>query len=407
MKRRIDCRLALLAVLAATTSLAATVANADETTGITDKTIKIGNIMPYSGPASAYSQIAKTDVAYMKMLNDNGGVCGRQIEFISYDDGYSPPKTVEQARKLVESDQVAMIFNSLGTGTNTAIQKYMNAKKTPQLFVATGASKFGDPKHFPWTMGWQPDYVSEGKIYARFLLKNMPDAKIGVLYQNDDYGKDYLNGLKTGLGDKASMIVAEQPYETSDPTVDSQMVNLKGSGATVFFNVATPKFAAQAIKKAAELGWKPTQLLNSVSNSVGAVLKPAGFEASKGIISALYLKDSQDPQWKDDEGMKKWNAFMDKYYPDGDKNSSFTLYGYSVSQTLEKTLKGACDDFTHSGIMKSAANLKNVDLDLTPPGIQVNTSATDFYPLQDMQLIKFDGERWQPFGDVVSGADTQ
>jgi ABC-type branched-subunit amino acid transport system substrate-binding protein len=256
-------------------------------------------------------------------------------------------------------------------------------------------------------MGWQPDYVSEGKIYARFLLKNMPDAKIGVLYQNDDYGKDYLAGLKQGLGDKASMIVAEQPYETSDPTVDSQMVNLKGSGADVFFNVATPKFAAQAIKKAAELGWKPTQLLNSVSKSVGAVLKPAGLEASKGVISALYLKDSQDPQWKDDEGMKKWNAFMDKYYPDGDKNSSFTLYGYSVSQTLEKVLKGACDDLTHSGIMKSAANLKNVDLDLTPPGIQVNTSATDFYPLQDMQLIKFDGERWQPFGEVVSGADTQ
>jgi branched-chain amino acid transport system substrate-binding protein len=406
MKRRINSKLAILGALTAATALAATAAYADETTGITDKTIKIGNIMPYSGPASAYSQIAKTDVAYMKMVNDNGGVCGRQIDFISYDDGYSPPKAVEQARKLVESDQVAMIFNSLGTPSNSAIQKYMNAKKTPQLFVATGASKFGDPEHFPWTMGWQPDYVSEGKIYARFLLKNMPDAKIGVLYQNDDYGKDYLKGLKAGLGDKASMIVAEQPYETSDPTVDSQMVNLKGSGANVFFNVATPKFAAQAIKKAAELGWKPTQLLNSVSNSVGAVLKPAGLDASKGVISALYLKDSQDPQWKDDEGMKKWNAFMDKYYPDGDKNSSFTLYGYSVSQTLEKVLKASCDNFTHSGIMKSAASMKDVELDLTPPGIRVNTSATDFYPLQDMQLIKFDGERWQPFGEVVSGAET-
>ncbi|MBN9075597.1 MAG: branched-chain amino acid ABC transporter substrate-binding protein [Rhizobiales bacterium 65-79] len=408
MKRRFNSRLVVWGALMAATALAATAASADETTGITDKTIKIGNIMPYSGPASAYSQIGKTDAAYMKMVNDNGGVCGRQIDFISYDDGYSPPKAVEQARKLVESDQVALIFNSLGTPSNSAIQKYMNAKKTPQLFVATGASKFGDPKHFPWTMGWQPDYVSEGKIYARYLLKNIPEAKIGVLYQNDDYGKDYLNGLKAGLGDKASsMIVAEQPYETSDPTVDSQMVNLKGSGATVFFNVATPKFAAQAIKKAAELGWKPTQLLNSVSNSVGAVLKPAGLDASKGVVSALYLKDSQDPQWKDDEGMKKWNAFMDKYYPDGDKNSSFTIYGYAVSQTLEKVLKASCGDFTHSGIMKSAASMKDVELDLTPPGIRVNTSATDFYPLQDMQLIKFDGKRWEAFGDVVSGADTQ
>jgi branched-chain amino acid transport system substrate-binding protein len=405
MRVKKSVRYLFAAAAAASDSMLAFSASAQDTTGITDKSIKIGNIMPYSGPASAYSQIGKSDAAYFKMVNDNGGVCGRQIEFISYDDGYSPPKTVEQARKLVESDQVALIFNSLGTATNSAIQKYMNAKKVPQLFVATGASKFGQPEKFPWTMGWQPDYVSEGKIYAQYLLKNMPDAKIGILYQNDDYGQDYVNGLKAGLGDKAStMIVAEQPYETTDPTVDSQIINLKASGANVFFNVATPKFAAQAIKKAGEIGWTPTQLLNSVSNSVGAVLKPAGFDNAKGVISAIYLKDPQDPQWKDDEGVKKWNAFMDKYYPDGDKTSSFTVYGYSVSQTLHKVLEATCDNLTREGIMKSAASLDHVDLDLTPKGIQVNTSADDFYPLQEMQLVKFNGERWESFGEVLSGS---
>lgn len=394
-----------VAAAAAGISLYAFAAAAADMTGVTDDTIKIGNIMPYSGPASAYSQIGKADAAYFEMVNDNGGICGRQIEFISYDDGYSPPKTVEQARKLVESDQVAIIFNSLGTPTNSAIQKYMNAKKVPQLFVATGASKFGDPENFPWTMGWQPDYVSEGKIYAQYILDNMPDARIGVLYQNDDYGKDYLHGFKEGLGDKAdSMIVAEQPYETSDPTVDSQVINLKSSGADVFFNVATPKFAAQAIKKAGEIGWDATQIVNSVSNSVGAVLKPAGFDNSTGVISALYLKDPQDPQWKDDPGVQKWEAFMDEYYPDGDKTSSFTFYGYSVSQTLHKTLEAACDDLSREGIMKSAANLRDVSLDMTPEGITVNTGSNDYYPLQNMQLIKFNGERWVPFGEILSGA---
>ena len=381
-------------------------AAAAQETGVTDSTIKIGLVQPFSGPASAYSQIAKTDQAYIEMINANGGVCGRKIDLISYDDGYSPPKTVEQTRKLVESDGVMFIFNGLGTPTNSAILKYMNGKKVPQLFVATGASKFGDPEHYPWTMGWQPNYVDEGKIYAAYVLKNHPDGKIGILYQNDDYGKDYVNGLMAGLGDKSSMVVAQQPYETSDPTVDSQIINLKSSGADIFLNVATPKFAAQAIKKAAEIGWKPVQLLNSVSNSVGAVLKPAGLDASKGVISAAYLKDPQDPQWKDDAGLKKWNDFMDKYYPDGDKTSSFTIYGYGVSQTLEHVLNASCDNLTREGIMKAAASIDDLELDVSLPGITVNTSADDFYPLQSMQLEKFNGERFELFGEVINGASS-
>ena len=381
-------------------------AAAAQETGVTDSTIKIGLVQPFSGPASAYSQIAKTDQAYIEMINANGGVCGRKIDLISYDDGYSPPKTVEQTRKLVESDGVMFIFNGLGTPTNSAILKYMNGKKVPQLFVATGASKFGDPEHYPWTMGWQPNYVDEGKIYAAYVLKNHPDGKIGILYQNDDYGKDYVNGLMAGLGDKSSMVVAQQPYETSDPTVDSQIINLKSSGADIFLNVATPKFAAQAIKKAAEIGWKPVQLLNSVSNSVGAVLKPAGLDASKGVISAAYLKDPQDPQWNDDAGLKKWNDFMDKYYPDGDKTSSFTIYGYGVSQTLEHVLNASCDNLTREGIMKAAASIDDLELDVSLPGITVNTSADDFYPLQSMQLEKFNGERFELFGEVINGASS-
>ncbi|MCB1425675.1 MAG: ABC transporter substrate-binding protein [Zhengella sp.] len=395
-------RAAVLAV-ATGASLVAIAAGAQET-GVTDSTIRIGLVQPFSGPASAYSQIAKTDQAYVEMLNDNGGVCGRKIELIAYDDGYSPPKTVEQTRKLVESDEVMFIFNGLGTPTNSAIQKYMNARKVPQLFVATGASKFGDPENFPWTMGWQPNYVDEGKIYAAYIRENHPDGKIGILYQNDDYGKDYVNGLKAGLGDKASMIVAEQPYETSDPTVDSQIINLKASGADIFINVGTPKFAAQAIKKAHEIGWKPTQFLNSVSNSVGAVLKPAGLEASRGIISAAYLKDPQDPQWENDEGLKKWHAFMDKYYPDGDKTSNFTIYGYGVTQTLENVLRASCDDLTRAGIMKAAASIDNLELDVSLPGINVNTGPSDFYPLQSMQLERFNGERFELFGEIIDGA---
>jgi branched-chain amino acid transport system substrate-binding protein len=370
--------------------------------GANDSEIKIGNIMPYSGPASAYGEIGKTQAAYFRKVNAEGGVNGRKINFISYDDGYSPPKTVEQARRLVESDEVLLIFQSLGTAHNTAIQRYMNAKKVPQLFVATGATKWNDPQHFPWTMSWQPSYQSEARIYAEYLLKNHAQGKIGVLFQNDDYGKDYLKGLKDGLNGKMR-IVAEVPYETSDPTVDSQVINLKASGADIVFNVATPKFAAQAIKKIAELGWHPLHLLNNVSNSVGSVLKPAGFDNAKGVLTTAYLKDPTDPTWKDDPAYKKWSAFMDKYYPDGDKTSTFTVYGYLVAQTLVAVLKQSGDNLTRENVMKQAASLKNLELDMLLPGSRINTGPNDFAPIKQMQMERFNGERWELFGPLMSG----
>jgi len=396
----------LLASAAATLAAAASPALAQKKydPGASDTEIKIGNTNPYSGPASAYGTIGKTIDAYFKKVNAEGGIKGRKVNFISYDDGYSPPKAVEQVRKLVESDEVLLVFQPLGTPSNTAIQKYMNAKKVPQLFVATGATKWGDPQHFPWTMGWQPTYQAEGQIYAKYILKNHPNAKIGILFQNDDYGKDYVKGLKDGLGGKAkSMIVSELPYETTDPTVDSQIVNLKGAGADVFFNVTTPKFAAQAIKKAHEIGWKPLHLLNNVSQSVGSVLKPAGLEASKDILSTGYLKDPTDSTWDNDAGKKEWAAFMDKYYPDGDKTSSFTVYGYTVAQTLHQVLKQAGDTLTRENVMKQAASLKDLELPMLLPGIKINTSASDFYPIEQMQMQKFNGERWELFGPVLSG----
>jgi branched-chain amino acid transport system substrate-binding protein len=372
--------------------------------GASDTEIKLGNTNPYSGPASAYGLIGKTIDAYFKKVNAEGGINGRKINFISYDDAYSPPKTVEQVRKLVESDEVLFVFQPLGTPSNSAIHKYMNSKKVPQLFVATGATKWGDPKNFPWTMGWQPNYQSEGRIYAQYLMKNHPNAKIGILYQNDDYGKDYVKGMKDGLGEKAkAMIVSEQPYETSDPTVDSQIINLKASGADVLFNVTTPKFAAQAIKKAHEIGWQPIHLLNNVSNSVGSVLKPAGLDAAKGVLSTAYLKDPTDSTWDNDPGKKEWIAFMDKYFPDGDKTSSFTAYGYSVAQTVVLILKQCGDDLTRENVMKQAASLKNVQLPMALPGVVLNTSANDFFPFEQMQMQKFNGERWELFGPVMSG----
>jgi branched-chain amino acid transport system substrate-binding protein len=371
--------------------------------GATDTEIKIGNIMPYSGPASAYGVIGKTEAAYFKKINDAGGINGRKINFISYDDGYSPPKTVEQARKLVESDEVLFIFNSLGTPPNSAIHKYMNSKKVPQLFVATGATKWNDPKNFPWTMGWQPSYQSETQIYAKYILKNMPNAKIAVLYQNDDYGKDYLKGLKDGLGAKAaSMIVAQESYETTEPSVDDHIVKLKSSGADVFVNISTPKFAAQAIKKMAETGWKPTHFLNNVSASVGSVIKPAGMQNAQDIISAAYLKDASDPQWNNDPGMKDFLAFLAKDFPEGDKLDQGTIVGYSVSQTLVQVLKQCGDDLTRENIMKQAANLKDFRVEMLLPGIKINTSATDFAPISSLQLMKFKGEKWNLFGDVIS-----
>ena len=403
MKRRLS--LLTVAALALALGTSSALAQKKYDPGASDTEIKVGNINPYSGPASAYGQIGKTIAAYFKMVNAEGGVNGRKINFISYDDGYSPPTAVEQARKLVESDQVLLVFQSLGTPSNTAIQKYMNAKKVPQLFVATGATKWGDPKHFPWTMGWQPTYQAEGHIYAKYLLAKYPNAKIGILYQNDDYGKDYVKGLKDGLGARAAkMIISEQPYETTDPTVDSQIVNLKASGADVFFNVTTPKFAAQAIKKAAEIGWHPVHLLNNVSQSIGAVLRPAGLENAKGILSTYYLKDVTDPQWKDDAGYKGWLAFMDKYFPEGDKTSSFPVYGYTVAQTLVQVLKQCGDNLTRENVMKQAANLKNLNLPLLLPGITINTSATDFYPIEQMQMQQFNGTDWRAVGEIMSGS---
>jgi ABC-type branched-subunit amino acid transport system substrate-binding protein len=392
---------AALAVVAATSSGA--LAQKKYDTGATDTEIKIGNIMPYSGPASAYGVIGKTEAAYFDRINAAGGINGRKINFISYDDGYSPPKTVEQARKLVESDEVLLIFNSLGTPPNSAIHKYMNAKKVPQLFVATGATKWNDPKNFPWTMGWQPSYQSETQIYAKYLLKEKPGAKIAVLYQNDDYGKDYLKGLTDGLGAKAaSMIVAQESYETTEPSVDDHIVKLKSSGADVFIDIATPKFAAQAIKKVAEIEWKPMHFLNNVSASVGSVIKPAGYQNAQDIISAAYLKDASDPQWNNDPGMKQFYAFLAKDFPAGDRLDGGTVVGYGVAQTLVQVLKQCGDDLTRENVMRQAANLKDFRTEVLLPSIKINTSPTDFAPISQLQLMKFKGQKWELFGDIIS-----
>jgi len=371
-------------------------------TAIAQKTIKIGNTNPYSGPASAYGTIGKTIGAYWKMVNEKGGINGRKIEWISYDDGYSPPKTVEMARRLVEQDQVLLMFQSLGTPPNSAIHKYMNAKKVPHLFVATGATKWNDPKHYPWTMGWQPNYQTEGRIYAEHILKNNPKAKIGILYQNDDYGKDYVKGFKDGLGDKAaSMIVKEVSYEVADPTIDSQMVQLQASGADTFFNVTTPKFSAQAIRKAYDSGWKPTHYLNNVGASVGGALKPAGLDKSVGLITTVYFMDPTDAQWADHPAMKEWRAFMGKYYPEGNLVDGSNVYGYAVAQTMEQVLKQAGNDLSRANIMKQAANLKDFRPTVLLPGIRINTSASDFAPIESEQLARFDGKGWVRFGGII------
>ena len=373
--------------------------------GVTATEIKIGNTNPYSGPASAYGTIGKALGAYFKKVNDEGGINGRKINYISYDDQYSPPKTVEMVRKLVEQDQVALLFQTLGTPPNSAIHKYMNEKKVPHLFVATGATKWNDPKNFPWTMGFQPNYQTEGRIYSAYILKNVPDAKVGILYQNDDYGKDYLKGFEDGLGDAAKkLIVMKQSYEVTDPTIDSQIVNLKNSGANVFFNITIPKFAVQAIKKSNDIGWKPLHFLNNVSSSLGTVLKPAGLDASKGLITALYMKEITDPQWKNDKGFLEWVAFMKKYYPEGALDDQANGYGYNVTILMAQTLKQCGNDLSRENIMKQAANIKNLDLPLLLPGIKVNTSPTDFAPIEQEQLAKFDGERWVLFGELVDAS---
>jgi len=385
-------------------ALSASPANAQKKydPGATDTEIKIGQTVPFSGPASAYASIGKTQAAYFHMINEQGGVNGRKINLIQYDDAYSPPKAVEQVRKLVESDEVLLTFQIIGTPSNAAVQKYLNAKKVPQLFAATGASKFTDPKNFPWTLGFNPNYFVEGRIYGQYILKQYPNARVGVLYQNDDLGRDYLNGVKAGLGDKAStMIVAEASYEMSDPTIDSQIIKLKSAGADLFFNASTPKFAAQAIKKNAELGWKPVHILDINATSVGAVMQPAGLEASKGVISVNYGKDPLDPTWKDDPGMKKYFDFMGKYFPEGDKNSNFNTYGYSTAQLMVHVLKQCGDDLTRENVLRQATNLKNVRLDLSLPGIVGNTTPNDYRVNKQLQMMRFNGERWELFGPIL------
>ena len=369
--------------------------------GASDTEIKIGNTNPYSGPASAYGTIGKTITAYFKKVNDEGGINGRKINFITYDDAYTPPKTVEMVRKLVEQDQVAALFQTLGTPTNTAIHKYVNQQKVPHLFVATGATKWDDPKNFPWTMGFQPNYQTEGRVYATYILQNIPDAKIGILYQNDDYGKDYVKGMEDGLGAAAAkLIVLKQSHEVTDPTIDSQIINLKNSGANVFFNVTIPKFAVQAIRKAHDIGWKPTHFLNNVSSSYASVLKPAGVEASRGLITALYTKVVTDPQWKNDKGFQDWVAFMKKYYPEGSLEDDSNFFGYSAAILMAQVIKQCGNDLSRENIMRQAENLKNVELPFLLPGIKVDTSPTDHAPIQQERLAKFNGEYWELFGDI-------
>jgi branched-chain amino acid transport system substrate-binding protein len=380
---------------------------AADTPGVTATEIKIGHTNPYSGPASAYGVLGKLEQAYFnRMVNEQGGVAGHKIDFISYDDGYSPPRTVEQIRKLVEQDKVAFTFNTLGTPSNSAIERYMNQHKVPQLFVATGADKWGNYKEFPWTIGWQPSYRTEAQIYTKYMLQQKPDMKLAILYQNDDFGKDYPAGVKDVLRDKYDKMVKTATYEVTDPTVDTQITTLQASGADVLLVVATPKFAAQAIRKVHDLNWKPMFFLTNVAISVGAVINPAGPENAIGIISAGYLKDPTDPAWKDDAGMKEWRAFMDKYMPGADQTDGGYIAAYAVSDTMLKVLKQCNGDFSRENVMKQATNLHDVDNPLLLPGIKINTSPTNYHPIQAMQLIKWDGKTWVRFGDIIEGTES-
>ena len=394
--------LALLLVgsLAALTAVGAV--SAQTVVGVTATEIKVGNTNPYSGNASAYGTIGKTIAAYFKKVNDEGGINGRKINFITYDDGYSPPKTVEMVRKLVEQDQVAFLFQTLGTPPNSAIHKYVNQMKVPHLFIATGATKWNDPKNFPWTMGYQPNYQTEGRVYAAYALSHVKDPKIGILYQNDDYGKDYLKGFEDGLGEaNKKLIVLKQTYEVTDPTIDSQIVNLKNSGANVFFDITIPKYAVQAIKKVHEIGWKPLHFLNNVSSSLGTVLKPAGLDASRDLITALYMKEVTDPQWRNDKGFTEWVAFMKKYYPEGALDDQSNGFAYNVAILMTHVLKQCGNDLSRENIMKQAASVKDLELPLLLPGIKVNTGPNDFAPVEQEQLARFDGEKWALFGDII------
>ena len=393
--------LAMLSAVAVLLLASPAIAQKQYGPGATDTEIKIGNINPYSGPASAYGMIGRTIAAYFGKVNAEGGVNGRKITFISYDDGYSPPKTVEQARKLVESDEVLLIFQSLGTAHNTAIERYMNGKGVPQLFVATGATKFGDPTNFPWTMGWQPNYQSESRIYAKYLVEQHANGKIGVLYQNDDYGKDYLKGLKDGLAARSRSCPSRPTRPPIRQSIPRSSVSRR-SGADIFFNVATPKFAAQAIRKVAELDWHRC-ICSTTCQFRRLRVETRRLENAKGVLSTAYFKDPTDPTWQDDAAFKDWLAFMDKYFPDGDRTSSFTVYGYAVCPDDDHVLKQCGDDLTRANVMKQAASLKGLTNPMLLPGITINTSATDYFPIEQMQMMRFTGERWELFGPVLSG----
>jgi branched-chain amino acid transport system substrate-binding protein len=376
-------------------------------TGASDSEIKIGNMMPYSGPVSALSVVGKAEAAYFKMINEQGGIGGRKINFISYDDGYSPPKTVEQARRLVEGDEILFMAGSFGTAGNTAIHKYMNGKKVPQLFVASAAEKWADPLHFPWTMGWMPSSKSEARVYAKYIRKNFPDAKVAILYQNDDFGKEYLTGLKEGLGDEAStMLVAEVAYEVTSPTIESQVVLIKSKEPTVFLNAATPKFAAQAIKKIGELGWKPVQFVSNASTQINSVMKPAGLDNAQGVMSMQYMKSAMDPQWKDDPDMKEWISFMDRYYPDGNKDDSQTIWGYGVAKAIAQVIRQCGNDLTRENVMRQAASLDYYN-GVTLPGIKIKTGPSDFRPLEQFQMMRVKGDSWERFGEIVDESSSE
>ena len=397
-------RLAFILALAALTAAAPTARAQQNAPGITDSEIKIGQTMPYSGPISGYGTIGKAEIAYFRMINDQGGINGRKINLISRDDGYSPPKTVEQIRKLVEEENVAFIFQSLGDVTNAAVQRYLNDRGIPQLFLADGSARWDDPQHYHWTMAWQPSYRVEGRIDAAYILRTKPDAKIGVLVQDSLGGKDYMIGLREGLGDRANaMIVKELTYQVSDVTIDSQIGLLQASGADTFFDISVPKFAAQAIRKLWDINWKPLHVLTLVSSSVGGTLKPAGLDKSVGIVSVFFLKDPNDPQWDNDPGMKEWRAWMDKYYPEGDRSDGANIYGYLIAQTLIQVLKQCGNNLSRENIMHEAANLHDLELPLLLPGIRINTSPTDYRPVKQMQPVRFNGRNWDLFGDLLSG----
>jgi branched-chain amino acid transport system substrate-binding protein len=366
--------------------------------------IRIGSLMPYTGPLAAFGTIGRAEAAYFDMINDNGGINGRKVRFISYDDSSDPATAVEQTRKLIEEDQVLLMFGSFGKPGNLATRPYLNQKNVPQLFVASGDDEWADPKNFPWTMGWQPTYRAEGRIYANYIQATYPDRKIAVLWQNDQFGRDLFLGLQEGLGDWARMIVSDTTFELSDTSIDSQVEVLKGSGAEILVIDSAPWIAARVLRRAAELDWHPIYVLENASASIANTLRPAGLQNASGVVSTSFLKDSSDPAWKDDPAMKAWSTFMDKYYPDGDRDDSNALFGYAAAETLHHVLSECGDDLSRENVMRHAASLKAYRSTVALPGITFNTGPTDFHPIKQMRLMQFDGSSWQPIGDVIETA---